>query len=448
MSSMDNRSISGTLALATCTLLGSAAAEPVQAQEEPGWDFNSALLYYAEDDDRIQDLSFNLLSRRVFVDDRFLTLGLTLDALTGASPNGALPQSVPQTFTQPSGRKTYTTAPGDMPIDDTFRDSRVAVTAGWQQPLGRLYAINVGASASVEFDYTHVGVNAKISRDFNKRNTTLSAGLAFAQDSLDPVGGAPLGLTQMRNAVDDDDDEGDGDGNRGNGRAEENKDILDFVFGVTQVLSKNLLVQVNYSYSDSSGYLNDPYKILSVVDGTSGDAVPIAQIPGINGPSHLNFYEHRPDSRRKHSLYSQAKYYMDGTVLDASYRYMTDDWEIDSHTVDLRLRWPVGSGKYLEPHLRFYTQSAAEFYRLNLIDGDALPEYASADYRLGDFDAITLGLKYGWKTGGGNDMNVRLELYRQSGNISPSQLIGNQVDRDNYPDLNAIILQYGYQFGK
>ena len=335
-----------------------------------------------------------------------------------------------------------------MPIDDTFRDSRVAVTAGWQQPLGRLYAINVGASASVEFDYTHVGVNAKISRDFNKRNTTLSAGLAFAQDSLDPVGGAPLGLTQMRNAVDDDDDEGDGDGNRGNGRAEENKDILDFVFGVTQVLSKNLLVQVNYSYSDSSGYLNDPYKILSVVDGTSGDAVPIAQIPGINGPSHLNFYEHRPDSRRKHSLYSQAKYYMDGTVLDASYRYMTDDWEIDSHTVDLRLRWPVGSGKYLEPHLRFYTQSAAEFYRLNLIDGDALPEYASADYRLGDFDAITLGLKYGWKTGGGNDMNVRLELYRQSGNISPSQLIGNQVDRDNYPDLNAIILQYGYQFGK
>jgi hypothetical protein len=448
MSSMDNRSISGTLALATCTLLGSAAAEPVQAQEEPGWDFNSALLYYAEDDDRIQDLSFNLLSRRVFVDDRFLTLGLTLDALTGASPNGALPQSVPQTFTQPSGRKTYTTAPGDMPIDDTFRDSRVAVTAGWQQPLGRLYAINVGASASVEFDYTHVGVNAKISRDFNKRNTTLSAGLAFAQDSLDPVGGAPLGLTQMRNAVDDDDDEGDGDGNRGNGRAEENKDILDFVFGVTQVLSKNLLVQVNYSYSDSSGYLNDPYKILSVVDGTSGDAVPIAQIPGINGPSHLNFYEHRPDSRRKHSLYSQAKYYMDGTVLDASYRYMTDDWEIDSHTVDLRLRWPVGSGKYLEPHLRFYTQSAAELYRLNLIDGDALPEYASADYRLGDFDAITLGLKYGWKTGGGNDMNVRLELYRQSGNISPSQLIGNQVDRDNYPDLNAIILQYGYQFGK
>ncbi|MDH3435142.1 MAG: DUF3570 domain-containing protein, partial [Gammaproteobacteria bacterium] len=97
MSSKDHRSISGALAAATCTLLGTATSEPVQAQDEPGWDFNTALLYYAEDDDRVQDLSLNVLSRRVFVDDRFLSLGLTLDALTGASPNGALPQSVPQT---------------------------------------------------------------------------------------------------------------------------------------------------------------------------------------------------------------------------------------------------------------------------------------------------------------------------------------------------------------
>jgi hypothetical protein len=115
ISTRDMRSISATLAAATCTLRGTTATEPVQAQEEPCWDFNTALLYYAEDNDRIQDLSLNLLSRRTFVDDRYLSLGLTLDALTGASPNGALPQSVPQTFTQPSGKKTYTTPPGEFP---------------------------------------------------------------------------------------------------------------------------------------------------------------------------------------------------------------------------------------------------------------------------------------------------------------------------------------------
>ena len=39
-------SVSSALAAATCTLLGTTALEPVQAQEEPGWDFNTSLLYY------------------------------------------------------------------------------------------------------------------------------------------------------------------------------------------------------------------------------------------------------------------------------------------------------------------------------------------------------------------------------------------------------------------
>jgi hypothetical protein len=448
MTRNDKRSVAAALAAATCTLLGTGAPEPVQAQEEPGWGFDTALLYYGEDDDRIQDLSLSVLARRTFVDDRYLSLGLTVDALTGASPNGALPMSVPQTFTQPSGRRTYTTPAGELPLDDTFQDTRVALTANWQQPLGRLYKIDFGASASSEFDYLHTGLNAKLSRDFNNRNTTLSAGFAAAHDSIDPVGRTPVPLTPMRLADNEDDDDEGNDGGGGGGGSTESKDVLDFVVGVTQVASRNLILQANYSYSDSSGYLVDPYKVLSVVNGVTGDVVPIVPTPGIDGPSHLYLYENRPDERIKHSLYTQAKYYMDGKVLDASYRYMTDDWEIDSHTIDLRLRWPMSDRTYLEPHLRFYTQTAAEFYQLSLIDGDPLPEYASSDHRLGDFDAITLGLKVGWKTAGGNDVNVRLEYYSQSANVSSSQLIGNQPGRDNVPDLNAIIFQIGYRFGK
>jgi len=53
MSNKTKLSIMGALASATCTLLGSGIPEPVQAQEEPGWDFNTALLYYGEDNDRV-----------------------------------------------------------------------------------------------------------------------------------------------------------------------------------------------------------------------------------------------------------------------------------------------------------------------------------------------------------------------------------------------------------
>lgn len=427
--------IYSTLAAATCALLGSNLPEPVQAQEDLGWGFDTALLYYGEDDDRVQDFSASVLGTRTYVDDRILTLGVTLDALTGASPNGALPQSFAQTITQPSGKKTFDTSADELPIDSTFRDTRLALTGNWQQPLGRLYQLSVGASASKEYDYLHLGLNAKISRDFNNRNTTLSGGFAIASDEIDPEGGTPDGLSQMLDV-----------GDLSNRRGSQSKDLFDVIFGVTQVINRNLVAQVNYSYSDSSGYLSDPFKVVSVIDGSTGDAVANLPAPA-DGPSHVYLYEHRPGGRAKHSLYTQAKYYSSGKVLDISYRYMTDDWEIDSHTMDLRYRWPIGNG-YIEPHVRYYSQTAADFYSLSLVDGDPLPEYASADHRLGEFDAITIGAKYGWKTSNGNDMNVRLEFYQQSGSVSGNQLIGNQVDQDNYPDLNAIIFQYGYGFGK
>ena len=273
-------------------------------------------------------------------------------------------------------------------------------------------------------------------KDFNKRNTTVSAGFAISSDENDPIGGTPVGLSSVLDV-----------GDLSNRRGTDDKDIVDFVVGVSQVMTRNLVMQANYSYSNESGYLSNPFKILSVVDGTTGDTIGRVPAPG-GGPTHEFLFENRPDDRTKHSVYTQAKYYMNGNVLDASYRYMTDDWEIDSHTVDLRYRWPVGNDKYFEPHLRFYTQTEAEFYRLSITDGAPLPLYASSDYRLGNFDAITAGVKYGWKTRNQNDMSVRVEFYQQSGSVPNGQIIGNQAGRDNYPDLNALIVQFSYRFKK
>ena len=62
------------------------------------------------------------------------------------------------------------------------------------------------------------------------------------------------------------------------------KDIVDVVTGFTQVINRNILLQINYSFSHASGYLNDPYKIVSIVDPVSGDAVPAIPTPGVAGP--------------------------------------------------------------------------------------------------------------------------------------------------------------------
>ena len=432
----NKKSVATSLAAATCALLGTAGTNPVHAQEEPRWEFDTSLLYYGENDDRVQDISLNILARRSFVDDRLLTLGLTVDSLTGATPVGAAPMGVAQTFTRPSGNSVFSAPANITPLDDTFWDTRYAVSAGWQQPLGRLFRGSAGVSFSNEYDYTHIGANLGLTRDFNQRNTTVSLGVAFAQDDIDPISGSPTPLSPMLDL-----------GDVSNRRGTESKDVVDVLFGVTQVINQNLLVQLNYSFSDASGYLNDPYRVLSLVDPISGDTLARTPAPGTEGPSHEFRFESRPDSRAKHSLFGQAKYFMHGKVLDLSYRYMTDDWDVDSHTIDAKLKFPLANDRYLEPHIRYYTQTEADFYRASLSAGEPLPLYASPDYRLGDFDALTAGIKYGWRTDSGHDLSMRLEYYMQDGEVPGNQLIGNQLQRDMYPGLDAIIFNFSYRFG-
>jgi hypothetical protein len=432
----DEVDLKATLAAATCALLGAAITAPAQAAEVERWSIDTALLYYGEDDDRVQDVSAAVSAQRAFDDERLLSLTLTADTLTGASASGAIATGTPQTFTSPSGRAVYTTPAGEVPLDDTFLDTRFALNASWTQPLARLYTFSAGLGFSTEYDYTHLGANLSLARDFNKRNTTLSAGVAWSQDDIDPVGGAPIPLSRMLDV-----------GDSSNKRSGDSKDVLDLLLGLTQVLSRNTVLRLNYSYSQSSGYLNDPYKILSVVDPATGDTVLRVAAPGAQGPTGVYVYESRPDSRAKHSLYAELKHALGKPVLHAAYRFMTDDWGIDSHTGEVRLRWPVGGASYIEPQLRYYMQSEADFYRASLVQGRPLPLHASADFRLGDFDAFTVGLKYGHRTRAGNEWSTRIEYYQQSGTISREQLIGNQVAREQYPDLTAIIAQFGYRFG-
>lgn len=409
-----------SLTAATCSLLGSAPVAHVSAQEALPWEFDTALLFYGEQDGRVKDASLNALARKEFSDEHFLSLKLAIDSLTGASPSGALAASTPQTLTTPSGGDTYVVAPGELPLDSSFLDTRAAISANWQQPIGDLSTIDLGFHVSNEYDYTSFGVSANVAHDFNKNNTTLSAGLAFAADDIDPVGGAPIPFAFMR-----------GEEIESSKRGTESKDTTDLLLGISQVLSRRMVVQLNYSLSDSSGYLTDPYKILSVIDPTTGEPVP--------GPDGLYAYryESRPDSRRKQSLFGKLKYRFESGTLDASYRYMTDDWDVVSHTAELRYRWEMQASSYLEPHLRFYTQTAADFYRPALVDVGPLPGYASADYRLGEFDAVTVGLKYGRTLANGNEWNARLESYTTTGSGPDSAV---------YPDLTAVIFQMSYNF--
>ena len=74
MKRKNDSSISAAIAAATCSLLGTTVPATVVAQEESDWGFNTSILYYGEDNDRVQDFSVKAIARRMFVDDRFMTL--------------------------------------------------------------------------------------------------------------------------------------------------------------------------------------------------------------------------------------------------------------------------------------------------------------------------------------------------------------------------------------
>ena len=137
-----------------------------------------------------------------------------------------------------------------------------------------------------------------------------------------------------------------------------------------------------------------------------------------------------------------------GDVLDGSYRFMTDDWGIGSHTFDLKYRWQL-EHSYFEPHLRYYLQSEADFYRrfiTNSAYSDGLPnmDAASADYRLGELTTTTVGLKYGHTFANDREFTVRAEYYLQSNDGDKG--FGALAEQELYPDTQAVMFTLGYSF--
>ena len=425
--------IAGLLTTATGSLLATSATQANEATEE--WDVDVAVLVYSEPD-RVSALEPAISAKKAYDDESVLNLKLVLDSLTGASHNGATATDSAQTFTRPSGNGSYSAQTNETPLDDTFRDTRVSFSAGYEMPLDRLNRVIFGANVSNEYDFFSMSGSATWLKDINQRNTTLSAGVSVEYDTIKPVGGFADPLSEML----------------GNDQASNKEDTTDnrvmseLLLGITQVVDRNTLMQFNYGFALSDGYHNDPYKIISVVDDTTGETV----APTTSTLAGRYLYENRPDTRNKQSLYGKVKRFISGDVVDASYRYMWDDWDVVSHTLDFRYRFNLTNNQYIEPHVRYYSQQAAEFYRHSITESEAntqsYGDYLSADYRLGDMIGTTLGLKWGFVTPGGHKSSVRLEYYQQTGDSNPDDAIGIQQSQNLYPDVDAYIFQYNYEF--
>lgn len=416
---------------------GAINAYDLPASEPGTMTADSAILFYKEGDGRVQAIEPMLAVTVNGRDGSSYSARFTYDTLTGATPNGAAPWTSNQTFVTPVRQRseshtgasggTIVTLPGSglqvlnydaaarkLPVDAGFRDQRYALDLGMTKPLTDATKLSLGFNGSTETDYQSISGRAGIAQELGGNNTTLSFGINFEHDISKPHYGTPPPLTQMNGNL------------KGPSRS---KNVLGLIAGVTQVVAPGVVVQANYTFGSLNGYQTDPYKIVSVVDSATG------------APQRY-LYESRPDKRTRHAAYLGTKVAVGSFVTELSGRYYTDSWGIKAVTAQVSEHVPVGEKAYIEPMVRYYHQTAANFFTYYLNGSRSLPQYASADSRLDKFNAITGGISGGYKLTDKLELYGLAEYYKQAKAGAPAQLPGNS-QLGLFAGTNAISLMTG-----
>ncbi|MEP7027063.1 MAG: DUF3570 domain-containing protein, partial [Candidatus Eisenbacteria bacterium] len=372
------------LRAAACLLLASSLPAVAHAEAGASTQIDTSLLLYGEMN-RADVIEPAVRVTRLFANGHALSAQLGYDVITGASPTGAAPSGQVQTTTTASGGAS-TVAAGNVPVT-SFRDRRTALDMDWRAPLGTVLTSTVAGHFSSEKDYRSVGGSAKLALDAFHRLVTITAGAGINHDEVFPVGGTPLGLTDASGPTDP---------------ARQPKRVTSGLLGVSRVLSRRWLVSLNATRAAESGFLTEPYKVVSEIDTTSGQSV--GQLT-----------ENRPRARTRNDLLGTSALHLGMGVLHVSYRYYWDDWSLASHTIDLKLRHDLGSTSWWQPHARYYTQTPASFYTTGLVSDAPTPAFATSDYRLGPLRTATLGATIGFRLGNSpGEWSVRAEYIRQT----------------------------------
>ena len=147
--------------------------------------------------------------------------------------------------------------------------------------------------------------------------------------------------------------------------------------GLTQVLTRNLILSLNYQALTDQGYLQNPYRqVVYASPGGNGWALEPQVYPGTHTTNAGS---------------GDLKYYLPyRAALDLFYRYYTDTWGIRANTVQLGYTQPWHHWIF-DGTFRYYKQNAANFY------GDFFPRadaqnFEARDRELAAFSSYTVGV--------------------------------------------------------
>ena len=364
-------------------LAQSLTGSRARSEDEVAYKFES----YEEDGNRISVLTHSAYFEKAINSTLSIQGGYVYDSISGASPTGAPP---------PPGSSKVPLAK----LDDIRN-------AGILQ-LGIHFAnqtLSPQISYSTEHDYTSLGVALNAAIEFNQKNTTLTVGVSHDFDQVEPAFWP----------------------------SSKSKDSTDFLVGVTQLLNPQTYVTVNGTVGYSDGYLGDPYKRFRFTDYPD----PTSTFP-----------EQRPGHKTKEVLYLSATHFFDAVngSLEGSYRLYHDSFDVTAQTVGLMWFQKIGKHVIVAPFFRYYYQTAADFYHVQL-PGDPsdpdnptpIPNYYSADYRLSEMETFTFGAKLVFQINEHIRIDGAYTRYDMQG-------LDGRTSQDAYPKANVFSVGASWSF--
>jgi len=180
-------------------------------------------------------------------------------------------------------------------------------------------------------------------------------------------------------------------------------DRRSYTVGVSQILTKNLLLGAEFESITDEGFLNNPYRSVRYLD-----------------PESAQGYSYEPElyphTHTSGAFSVRTRYYLPyRAALHAQYRYYNDTWDIMAHTGEIGYTHPLKRGILLDFAYRYYTQTHADFYS-DLFPRSEAFNFRARDKELSTFSSQSLhmGASYdiarrGWKFIDKGTLNLSLD---------------------------------------
>lgn len=227
--------------------------------------------------------------------------------------------------------------------------------------------MSLGFTNSSENDYEADTIGFGISQDFFGDLTNISLGFSYGSNEVSKMErNTTTGVLEPIYV-------GDSDHRR-------------YKLGISQILTKDLLIALNFESVIDSGVLNNPYRQVRALDQDTSFSTAVFQP------------ENYPETRNSDAFAIRGLYYLPYRAsVGLEFRSFSDSWGIQAKSYELKYVHPIESlGLIVEGKIRTYNQTQADFYNdlfpYKEPDTNNLIEFRARDKEMGTFDTSTFGL--------------------------------------------------------